>query len=90
MGLIDPATTPLPKRWKQDQTWAQNPDTAWDAMAMAVHAAMIDRMDQGIGRIIEALKVTGQLDNTLILFLSDNGASPENCANLWPWLRPPR
>ncbi|MDR6568046.1 arylsulfatase [Chitinophaga ginsengisegetis] len=84
MGLIDPATTPLPQRWKQNQTWAQNPDTAWDAMAMAVHAAMIDRMDQGIGRMIDALKVTGQLDNTLILFLSDNDASPENCANYGP------
>lgn len=47
---------------------------------MAVHAAMIDRMDQGIGRIINALKETGQLENTIILFLTDHGASPENAA----------
>jgi arylsulfatase A-like enzyme len=39
---------------------------------------MIDCMDQGIGRIINALKKNGQLDNTLIVFLSDNGASAEN------------
>lgn len=84
MGLIDPATTKLPSRWKEDLKWSQNPDTAWDAMAMAVHAAMIDRMDQGIGRILQALRETGQLDNTLILFLSDNGASPENCAGYGP------
>lgn len=84
MGLVNPATTKLSPRWKDELTWAQNPDTTWDAMAMAVHAAMIDRMDQGIGRIIRALKETGQLDNTLILFLSDNGASPENCANYGP------
>lgn len=45
---------------------------------MTVYAAMIDRMDQGIGEIIGALKKTGAFDNTLIMFLSDNGASPEN------------
>lgn len=43
---------------------------------------MIDRVDQGIGQIIEALKKTGQLDNTLILFLSDNGCSNEDCQNM--------
>lgn len=84
LGLIDPATTKLPERWNSGLKWENNPDTTWDAMAMAVHAAMIDRMDQGIGRILNALRQTGQLDNTLILFLSDNGASPENCANYGP------
>jgi arylsulfatase A-like enzyme len=81
LGLIDPAKTKLSERTKKELTWENNPDKAWDARAMAVHAAMIDRMDQGIGRLIKTLRETGQLDNTLILFLSDNGASPENCAN---------
>ncbi|WP_408641406.1 sulfatase-like hydrolase/transferase [Spirosoma telluris] len=84
MRLIDPAQTKLSKRWQDDLSWANNPDKEWDARAMAVHAAMIDRMDQGIGRMIKALRETGQLDNTLILFLSDNGASPENCAAYGP------
>lgn len=84
LGLVDPATTKLSGRWHPKLTWANNPDSAWDARVMAVHAAMVDRMDQGIGRIIEALKETGELDNTLILFLSDNGASPEICANFGP------
>lgn len=44
---------------------------------MAIYAAQVDRMDQNIGRVIETLKQTGQLDNTLILFLSDNGACAE-------------
>jgi arylsulfatase len=44
---------------------------------MAVHAAMVDRMDQGVGRIVSVLKTRRQLENTLILFLADNGASPE-------------
>jgi arylsulfatase len=43
---------------------------------MEVYNAMIDRMDMGIGRIVEALKQSGEFENTLILFLSDNGASP--------------
>jgi arylsulfatase len=44
---------------------------------MAVHAAMVDRLDQGVGEIMAALEQAGRLDNTLIVFLSDNGASPE-------------
>jgi arylsulfatase A-like enzyme len=45
-------------------------------LEMAVYAAMIDRMDQNIGRIIDALEASGNLDNTLIMFLIDNGACP--------------
>ncbi|MFA6086556.1 arylsulfatase [Mucilaginibacter sp.] len=80
LGLIDPLKTKLSERWNDNLKWADNPDKEWDAKAMAVHAAMIDCMDQGIGRIINALKKNGQLENTLIVFLSDNGASAENAA----------
>lgn len=84
LGLIDPAKSKLPEHIKRDVSWENNPDKEWDARAMAVHAAMIDRMDQGIGRIIAALRKTGKLNNTLIFFLSDNGASAENCAAYGP------
>ncbi|MDR1102753.1 MAG: arylsulfatase [Tannerella sp.] len=47
------------------------------AMRMAIYAAQIDAMDQGIGRILQSLKDRGQLENTLIMFLSDNGACAE-------------
>lgn len=50
---------------------------AFQAAKMAVHAAMIDRMDQEIGRVLEQLKTMNEFDDTLILFLSDNGASAE-------------
>ena len=83
-GIIDPAVTPISPRMKNDLSWQSNPDKDWDAHAMAVHAAMVDRMDQGIGRIVQALKDAGKLDNTIILFLSDNGASPENCMAYGP------
>lgn len=47
------------------------------AMRMAIYAAQIDVMDRGIGEIVAKLKEKGQLDNTLIFFLSDNGACAE-------------
>jgi arylsulfatase len=54
---------------------AENHDD-WD-LRMAVYAAQIDRMDQGIGKVIDKLKEQGQLDNTLIFFLADNGGCAE-------------
>lgn len=84
LGLIDPATTRLSPRINNQLTWQSNKDSVWDARAMSVHAAMVDRMDQGIGKIINSLKETGELDNTIIMFMSDNGASPEDCARFGP------
>jgi len=49
----------------------------FQAQKMAIHAAMVDRMDREIGRIVDQLTAMSALDNTLILFLSDNGASAE-------------
>jgi len=83
-GIIDSAKYPLSPRLKNEIKWENNPDKEWDAMAMSLHAAMVDRMDHGIGRIISALQESGQIENTLILFLSDNGASPEDCARYGP------
>ena len=44
---------------------------------MQIHAAMVNRMDQNIGRLVAKLRGTGQLENTLIFFLVDNGSSHE-------------
>jgi arylsulfatase len=44
---------------------------------MEVYAAQLDRMDQGIGKVIEQLEATGRLENTLVVFLSDNGGCAE-------------
>ena len=49
----------------------------FQATKMAIHAAMVDRMDQEIGRILDQLKTMQALENTLIVFASDNGASAE-------------
>ncbi len=49
-------------------------ERAWSARTMEVYAAMVSRMDHNIGRVIEHLRASGDLENTVILFLSDNGA----------------
>jgi len=49
----------------------------FQAGKMAVHAAMVDRMDREIGRVLAQIRAMGALENTLVLFLSDNGASAE-------------
>ena len=62
-----------PEAWEDVDEATRN----WDIRCMEVYAAMIDSMDQGIGRIVESLKANGQLDNTLILYLQDNGGCAE-------------
>jgi len=57
--------------------WDKVKEKIWQARRMEVYAAQVDRMDQGIGRIIQTLKEIRQLDDTLIIFLSDNGACAE-------------
>ena len=56
-------------------TSAEHPD--WEASRMAVYAAMLDRMDQQIGRVLQTLRRLGQYENTMVLFLSDNGGCAE-------------
>ncbi|MBP7658974.1 MAG: arylsulfatase [Burkholderiaceae bacterium] len=68
----DPSQPP----WSEAQ--ADEQFRAWTLRCMEVYAAQIDRMDQGIGRIIAALEKTGQLDNTVFIFLADNGACAED------------
>ena len=53
--------------------WSQQENKAWQDLRMAVYAAMIEDMDHGIGRILQALDESGAAGNTLVLFLSDNG-----------------
>jgi arylsulfatase A-like enzyme len=97
MGLIrrDWKFTPRSEipanRFNRQTGWAGKTNPAWDsiepdrrkdlARRMAIFAAMVEIMDRNIGRVIEDLRRNRQLDNTLILFFSDNGA----CAEWDPW-----
>ena len=88
LGVVPAGTklTPRSRYWNSGETKIdRNP--AWDtlpadrqadlARRMAIYGAMVDRMDQNIGRILGELRTRGQLDNTLLVFLSDNGACAE-------------
>ncbi|MGD1979260.1 MAG: arylsulfatase [Akkermansiaceae bacterium] len=58
-------------------TWSEVKKKEWEAACMEVYAAMVDNMDQGIGRIVKCLKEHKQLENTLIFYLQDNGGCAE-------------
>ncbi len=76
-GILDKAW-PLTDRDPTQPPWGQAEHKAWLLRCMEVYAAQIDRMDQGIGRILRALEDSGQLDNTLVIFMADNGACAED------------
>ena len=84
LGLF-PRDAQLSPRAPEAKAWASLSETEqadWD-LRMAIYAGMIDCMDQGIGRVLEAVKRLGVEQNTLVLFLSDNGASAE-FLDSWP------
>lgn len=78
LGLVDP-------KWRVDERddrakpWdeAKSIDPEWQQLRMEVYAAMIDSVDQNIGRLLKSLDELGVADNTLILFLADNGGCAE-------------
>lgn len=77
-GLFDAKTTELsPPVGREKWNGLTSDEKRFQAGLFQAHAAMIDRMDQGLGRVFQALKDAEQWNNTLIIFLSDNGASPE-------------
>jgi len=74
-----PQNTPIDPVIDRGNSWDDltTAEKSYQSKKMEVHAAMIDSVDQGVGRILAALRETGELENTVIFFLSDNGASPE-------------
>jgi arylsulfatase len=92
LGIVDSATRLSPRSMYANygQT-EQGVNPAWKdvpeprrhdlARRMAIYAAMVDAMDQNIGRVLSAIESQGQRDSTLVIFLSDNGA----CAEWDPW-----
>lgn len=74
LGLADPEWELAPQR---GGAWGDVEDRDFEIRCMEVYAAMIDCLDQGIGRLIAELKHTDQFDNTLILFFQDNGGCAE-------------
>jgi len=89
MGVIDPKWK-LTARDPRVKPWEEAGHKAWQARRMEVYAAQVDCMDQGIGRIVAALEKTGRLDNTLVVFLADNGGCAEERGRRSKGLHVPR
>ncbi len=76
LGLIDPAWE-LPGRDQEVKPWDSFPNQDYQDHLMATYAAMIESMDRGIGKIINAVDENGLAEETIIMFLSDNGGCAE-------------
>lgn len=78
MGLLDSSWT-LSERHPQVTPWEELPVEQKERMdlLMSIYAAQVDCMDQGIGKVMAQLEALGKTDNTLVIFLSDNGGSEE-------------
>lgn len=77
LGVLSESLKPSPRpehvpAWSDLQPWMRK----YEANRMTTLAAMIDRVDQEVGRLVADLKENGELENTFILFVSDNGACP--------------
>ena len=77
MGLVPDIST-LPPRDSSAPAWRHVKHREWQAERMAVYAAQVTAMDRGIGRLLNTLDRLGVRENTIVMFLSDNGASAEN------------
>ena len=76
LGLI-PSEWNLSPRPAGVREWKSDKYKAWQAERMSVYAAQVAAIDRGLGQLLQTLKAAGKEDNTLVMFLSDNGAAPD-------------
>lgn len=81
-GLIN-GRWPLSERDADVLAWDETADQAWQARRMEVYAAQLELMDAAVGGVVQTLASAGQLDNTLIMFCSDNGGCAEEMPPGW-------
>ena len=85
LGIVSKSATENPPPPKA-VLWDRLTDTqkATETRSMEIYAAMVDEIDSHTGRLIDHLKKTGQFENTIIIFMSDNGAEGHDIDNTWP------
>ena len=86
LGIVDPDTCCLSLLEEGTPSWASlgKKDKDYYQLALAIHTAMVYRMDQELGRLFDYLKTRNLFDNTVIFFMSDNGASAEGNPTIIP------
>ncbi len=76
VGILDPRWMVGPRE-PEVKAWDDEPLKEWNARLMEVYAAMVDCVDQNVGRLLNVLEETGTAENTLVVVLSDNGGNAE-------------
>ena len=76
LGIVD-SKWPISARDEDAPPWEDVENKEYEDIRMAVYCAMIEEVDRGVGRVVEMLKRHGQFENTMIMFLSDNGGCAE-------------
>jgi len=86
-GII-PLESELPPRNQEITPWSDltAEEQRHESRKMELYAAMVDNLDDHVGRLIDYLKANGLYDNTLIVFMSDNGAAAEDFYNIGPFV----
>ncbi len=87
-GVLDESAG-MSERNSSQLPWDEAPHKEWQARRMEVYAAQVELMDEAIGMVVDTLKERGQLENTLILFLADNGGCAEEARETWKALHIP-
>jgi arylsulfatase A-like enzyme len=80
LGLVSPDTKLSPG----SDNWEKTPHKVWERKNMEVYAAMVDNMDQGIGKVMNEVKRQGRFEDTLFLYLQDNGGCAEGYGRYTP------
>lgn len=84
MNIVN-ADWPLTPRDPRVPAWKDAPNKDWEMRRMAVYAAQVDRLDRNIGRILSKLRDAGVENDTLVMFLSDNGGCAEELTTSWKY-----
>lgn len=76
LGIVPPDVVAHLVETQREKSWNDLDEEAraYEGHIMEIYAAMVDELDKNIGRVITHLKATGEFDNTVIMFMSDNGA----------------
>ncbi|QDS92454.1 Arylsulfatase [Roseimaritima multifibrata] len=80
LGVI-PANWEMSPRPANIHDWSADTNKDWQAERMAAYAAQVEAIDRGLGELLQIIQNSGQADNTLVMFLSDNGAAPDGGLN---------
>jgi arylsulfatase len=83
LGLLPPNADLSPPPTLLDWDALDAPTRQRMARKMEIYAAMVERMDWNVGRVVDALRQAGQLDNTVVVFFSDNGSAPDSIAHIF-------